>query len=259
MLGQEAGISATGLQSRNGLPVVLISCQVLQDLFRRLLPEGLVHEIRFMDYGLHEAPNKATGVLQEAIDQIEEPSLIVLGYGFCGNVLKGIRARSHTLLVPRVDDCIPLLLGSYAAYRREFAKSPGTYYLSKGWLEAGSHPLSEYREYVSRYGDERAMWLMDQQYQHYERLVLLAQDEADLETYRPQALEVARLCERWGMRYEELLGTDAYVRSLVGAIQSAVDTGAAPAPRVDGDLLVIPPGGEVRLENFLRDMRAGKG
>jgi hypothetical protein len=55
---------------------------------------------------------------------------------------------------------------------------------------------------------------------------------------------VARFCERWGMRYEERLGSDQYVRRLV---QVAADLDSA-----DGDFLVIPPGGEIRQEQFMR-------
>jgi hypothetical protein len=231
------------------LPVVVISCQVLHDLLIRLLPPGLAKEVIIMDYGLHRVPQKMTWTLQEAIDRIEEPSLIVLGYGLCGNGLNGIQAGKHTLLVPRVDDCIALLLGSRKAYVEEFETVPGTYYLSKGWLESGSHPLKEYEEYLPKYGPERTMWFMDQQYQNYERLVLVAHSEADLETYRPQALQVARFCERWGMRYEELLGSDQYVRRLADAIGAAAVPGAA---QTDGDVMVIPPGGEIRQEQFMR-------
>jgi hypothetical protein len=85
---------------------------------------------------------------------------------------------------------------------------------------------------------------MDQQYQHYERLILVAHDQADLEAYRPQAQEVARFCERWGMRYEERLGSDQYVQRLIQV--------AAELDRADGDFLVIPPGGEIRQEQFMR-------
>jgi hypothetical protein len=193
-----------------------------------------------------------THTLQEHLESIEEPSLVVLGYGLCGNGLKGLRAGKHTLLVPRVDDCIALLLGSYRDYIRQFEAVPGTYYLSKGWLESGSHPLKEYEEYVPRYGPKEAMWIMDQQYQHYERLVLVAHSQEDLETYRPQAQEVARFCQRWDMRYEEVLGSDGYVRQLVWAIEQ-LRNGASPTPKdVGKDFLVIPPGGEIRQEEFMR-------
>jgi hypothetical protein len=231
-------------EASNSLPVVVLSCQVLQDMLTNLLPEGLATQVTYMDYGLHRVPVKMTPALQEILDGIEEPSLVVLGYGLCGNGLRGLRAGKHTLLVPRVDDCIALLLGSHRSYIRQFEAMPGTYYLSKGWLESGSHPLKEYEEYVPRYGEKEAMWIMDQQYKHYERLALVAHSQEDLDAYRPQAQDVARFCERWGMRYEEILGSDAYVRRLVEV--------AASLDQADGDFLVIPPGGEILQEQFMR-------
>ena len=94
---------------------------------------------------------------------------------------------------------------------------------------------------------------MDQQYQHYERLVLVAHSQADLETYRPQAQEVARFCERWGMRYEEILGSDGYVRRLVEVAAELASNGDGHHCRsADSDFLVIPPGGEIRQEQFMR-------
>jgi hypothetical protein len=225
---------------------------VLQDLLPPLLPPSVAGNVIFMDYGLHRVPSKMAGQLQESIDRIEEPSLVVLGYGLCGNGLKGIQSGVHTLLVPRVDDCITLLLGSYQAYMREFQSVPGTYYLSKGWLESGSHPLKEYKEYLPRYGDEQAMWIMDQQYQHYERLVLVAHEQADLDAYRSQAQEVAQFCQRWEMRYEEILGSDRYVRQLAELLSDVLQDGLTALDGQNRDFLVIPPGGEVRQEPFMR-------
>jgi hypothetical protein len=239
------------MSSPKKLPVVVIACQVLQDLLTRLLPEGMAQQVTFMDYGLHQTPGRMAGTLQEVLDGLEQPSLVLLGYGLCGTGLKGLKAGLHTLLVPRVDDCIALLLGSYRDYMREFQAVPGTYYLSKGWLESGSHPLKEYQVYVPRYGEKEAMWLMDQQYQHYERLILVAHDRADLETYRPQALEIARFCERWGMRYEEMLGSDGYVRRLA-ELGEQLSSNGADASVVDKDFLIILPGEKIRQESFMR-------
>jgi hypothetical protein len=186
------------------------------------------------------------------VNRIEEPSLVVLGYGLCGNGLKGLRAGVHTLLVPRVDDCIAILLGSYRAYMREFQSVPGTYYLSKGWLESGSHPLKEYNEYVPKYGEKEAMWIMDQQYQHYERVALVAHTQADLDAYRAQAQEVAQFCERWDMRYEEILGSDRFVRQLAELLSNVLQQGAAALNGASRDFLVIPPGDGIRQDHFMR-------
>jgi hypothetical protein len=225
------------------LPVVILACKVMESLLAHLLPPGLARDVQYLDYGLHRVPAKLTWTLQEAIDSVEESSLIVLGYGLCGNGLHGIQAGRHTLLIPRMDDCIAILLGSRKRYLEEFESEPGTYYLSKGWLESGSHPLKEYQEYVEKYGPEDAAWIMDQQYAHYERLVLVTHDEADLETYRPQAEEVAAYCAQWGLRYEEIVGSDAYVRRLV-EVAAALD-------KADDQFVVVPPGGTVRQDQFI--------
>jgi hypothetical protein len=226
------------------LPVQLIACKVFQSLVERIGPNGLFEGITYLDYGLHRVPDNLTSALQEKIDQVSKPSLIVLGYGLCGNGLKGIQSRHHTLLIPRTDDCIAILLGSYQAYTREFEKEPGTYYLTKGWLESGSDPLKEYQEVREKYGNKDAQWIMDTQYQHYRRLVLIAHQLSDLENYRPRAKEVAAYCQRWNMDYQEILGSDQYVRRLIET--------AASLEKADQDFLVIPPGQEVRQEMFIR-------
>jgi hypothetical protein len=235
----------------NSRPVVLVACKVLAAAVERLLPADLAAEVRFLEYGLHRVPVKLTAALQETLDEIEQPSLVVLGYGLCGNGLKDIRAGRHTLLVPRTDDCIAILLGSYRAYMRQFAAAPGTYYLTKGWLESGSHPLKEYEEYLPKYGQEQTLWLLDQQYQHYERVALVASTPVEMAAYREQAQEVARFCERWGMRYEEIVGSDDYVRRLV---ETAVALRRDGSGMIDAgsDFLVIPPGGQIRQDMFMR-------
>jgi hypothetical protein len=135
-------------------------------------------------------------------------------------------------------------LGSYGTYLKEFTKEPGTYYLTKGWLEAGSDPLKEYHEVREKYGEKDAQWIMDTQYQHYRRLVFVAHHQADFEDYRPRAQEVAEYCRRWEMDYQEVMGSDQYVRRL---IETAVSLDKA-----DQDFLVIPPGAAIKQEMFLR-------
>ena len=226
------------------IPVVVFACRVFENWLERLLPEELTKDITFFDYALHQVPKNLKKTIQEAIDNIEQPSLIVLGYGLCGNGLHEIQAGKHTLLIPRTDDCIAIILGSYQDYRREFDKAPATYYLSKGWLEGGSTPLQEYEELVEKYGEEKADWLMDYQYRNYKRLALIVQNTRDLETYRPAALEVARYCERWGIRYEELIGSDALLVRLVEI--------AANLDQADEEFIVVPPGSELTQDKFFR-------
>lgn len=226
------------------VPVIFIACRIFESMVDTVLPEGLFDQISYLDYGLHRVPEKLRVAVQEAIDAVKTPSLIVLGYGLCGNGLKGIQSHRHTLLMPRTDDCIAILLGSYQTYIKEFEREPGTYYLSKGWLEAGSDPLKEYHEVKEKYGEKDAHWIMDTQYQHYKRLVFVAHKENDLVNYRPRAKAVAEYCNRWEMEYQEVLGSDHYIQRLVET--------AASLEKTDQDFIIIEPGGEVRQEMFIR-------
>lgn len=225
-------------------PVVILACQVMQSLIQPHLPDADL-PIIYMDYGLHVRPQKMTPALQAQLDALPEPSQVLIGYGLCGNGLDGLTAGPHMLIIPRADDCIAILLGSYQAYIQAFHEEPGTYYLTKGWLESGSDPLKEYHAYVDRFGAEKADTLIRVMYKQYKRLCFVAHTQADLDEYRPRALEVAEFCaQRWDMTYEEHIGSDGLIRHLLEAPHRLGDLGE--------DLVVVPPGGTVKQKMFIR-------
>ena len=226
-------------------PVIILACQVMQSLIQPHLATDEDIPSTYLDYGLHIRPEKMTPTLQDQLDALPEPSLVLIGYGLCGNGLAGLKAGPHTLVIPRADDCITILLGSYQAYIQTFREQPGTYYLTKGWLESGSDPLKEYRSYVDRYGMENADSLIDMMYGRYKRLCFVAHNQADLDEYRPLAMEVAEFCaQRWNMTYEERIGSDGLIRRLLEAPRRPGDLGE--------DFVVIRPGGTVEQMMFIR-------
>jgi hypothetical protein len=225
-------------------PIFILACQVMQSLIEPHSPKTDV-PTQYMDYGLHVRPQNMTPTLQAQLDALPEPSLVLIGYGLCGNGLDGLKAGPHTLIIPRADDCIAILLGSYQTYIREFQAQPGTYYLTKGWLESGSDPLKEYRAYVERYGEKNADSLIDLMYNGYKRLCFVAHNQADLDEYRHRAMQVAEFCaQRWGMAYEERIGSDGLIRRLLEAPRRQQDLGE--------DFVVVPPGGTVEQRMFIR-------
>ena len=146
----------------------------------------------------------------------------------------------------RIEKDIELIdaLLHHQNFRKEFDNNPGTYYLTKGWLKSGSDPLREYEALVEKYGSKKADWLMDMQYKNYKRLVLVAHSQNELDTYRPRALEVAEYCERWGMKYEEILGSDLYIRLLV--------EGATTLSESDDSFLLISPESTIQQRQFIQ-------
>lgn len=68
----------------------------------------------------------------------------------------GLRAAGASLVIPRVDDCISIFLGSRDAYRAQASSEPGTYYLIKGWIEVGGGPFEEHKRLIEKYGKQKA-------------------------------------------------------------------------------------------------------
>jgi Protein of unknown function (DUF1638) len=146
----------------------------------------------------------------------------------------GLRAEHATLVVPRVDDCIALLLGSNEAFAEQARQETGTFYLARGYIEACDTPFSEYESMAEKYGPERAERLSKLMLEHYTRLVLIDTGRYDLAPYREYA---ERFAEFFGLRLEEVPGTTRLVDMLVGG-------------EWDDAFLVVPPGHEITLDDF---------
>ncbi len=199
-----------------------------------LLPTGVSYEV--LDFGLHVNAANLKHALQEAIDAAAATAdVIILGYGLCSMAVLGLRANACTLVIPRVDDCIAIFLGSRLAYKEQASAEPGTYYLTKGWLEVGDTPFSEYDRLLAKYGPKKAEWVIREMIKHYTRLALIDTGrQAELARYR----ELARgLAERWDLRFEEIRGSDALVRQMLFGPW-------------DGDFVVVPPGESIRYDHF---------
>src|SRR4030043_2019193 len=151
---------------------MVIACATVIEEMLPLLPPDVGH--RTLDFGLHIEPEKLRHALQEAIDaSSSEADTIILGYGLCSKGVLGIRATDCTLVVPRVDDCIAIFLGSCSAYRQQSRSEPGTYYLTKGWIEVGDTPFAEYERMAATRGPELTERIIRLMLKNYKRLGLI--------------------------------------------------------------------------------------
>jgi hypothetical protein len=196
---------------RAGVRTAVIACATVIEEMLPHLPADVKYQV--LDFGLHVNPEALRSNLQEAIEKASRAAdTIVLGYGLCSQAVVGLRANGCTLVVPKVDDCIAIFLGSGAAYRAQARSEPGTYYLTKGWIEAGDSPFAEYDGLVAQYGEARARRLMNQILRNYTRLALINTGQYELERYRQYSQHMA---ERFGLRYEEIPGSDTLVKRMV--------------------------------------------
>ena len=99
-------------------------------------------EVEYCEGRLHDHPERLRDKLNERIAATPGARTILLAYGRCSNGTAGLDAGPHRLVLPAVDDCIAILLGSRDEYLRQFNGCPGTYYYTRGWIEYIRRPLS---------------------------------------------------------------------------------------------------------------------
>lgn len=149
----------------------VFACSTLADEISKVLPPDI--ELELMPYALHRTPQKLQSELQERINADTTHDTLLFGYGLCSYGVVNLCSERHTLVIPRIHDCISLLMGAREIYDQEFEKFPASIYLSKGWIDQGAEPLAEFKRYSESYGEETAQWMIDTQYKHYKRVVYI--------------------------------------------------------------------------------------
>jgi hypothetical protein len=211
----------------------IIACATVIEELLPLMPPGM--QAVGLEYGLHVNPDDLKKTLQQEIDNSEgKIDNIILGYGLCSMAVIGLKANGCTLIVPRVDDCIGLFLGSNEHYKQQHKLEPGTYYLSKGWIEVGGTPFDEHRQMIERHGEKKAKRMMDLMFKDYKRLVLIITGQEDMSKYRKYTKEQA---DRYNLRYEEITGSNALIKRMLEG-------------NLNGDFVVVPPGGTIKYTDF---------
>jgi len=188
-----------------------IVCQVIsRECYHSAAHSSHLVSLSVLNAGLHSVPDNLRQTLQNEIDKASAVGndYIVLGYGLCSRGTADLIARDTPIVIPRMHDCITLLLGSKERYDEEFRGNPGTYYFSSGWIErmdadAGQggfesikDKASEARlkEYIEKYGEDNALFLLEQEQSwmnNYSRAALIDLPLGDVEAYRKFTSQLA--------------------------------------------------------------------
>jgi len=241
---------------------IAIVCDVMKDEFTRYKEEKDSNlECIFLEQHLHNTPDIMNKKLQEAIDGVSSSyKKIILGYGLCSNGVVGLKSEKHEIMIPRVDDCISLFLGSKERYLEEFKKDPATYYLCRGWIEYGGDPyrgylvwtdqedkipaswLSSRKAYGLKYDKEMAKFLFIEMMKNYNQVTLI--DNNDLDSihrkYAEDMVDFMSLMLERDVVLKEIKGSPEFIKKLA---RGSFD---------DINFLKIKPGCKIIQEDFIK-------
>lgn len=227
----------------------MIACEILyrEICFCASRSKNIV-DVTFLPKRLHDIGQKGMSArLQEEINKIDpgDYDAILLGYGLCNNGICGLHAPVP-LVAARAHDCITLLMGSKQGYADYFQNNPGTYFYSTGWIERDDTKHDEgtipsqlginqtYDEYVAKFGEENARYLMDvlgDWLKNYKKLAYIDTHTGDFQAYKEQTQAEAK--ER-NWEYEEIRGSVDLIQRMMDGDWEAKE------------YLVIPPKATVK-------------
>jgi hypothetical protein len=208
-------------------------------------------DVELFRLGLHNEPKNLRARLQAQIDAVQgQPyDAILLAYGLCGQATAGLAARDIPLVIPRAHDCITLFLGSRARYQEQFEQQPGTYWYALDYMQRRDHTSTSlslgsgvnsdrlqdlYQEYVEKYGEDNAQYLMEVMgawQSHYNRAAYIDMGVGDGAAVEDEARHEAG---RRGWMFERLTGNLTLIRRLLYG-------------EWDADFLVLAPGEQIRM------------
>ena len=210
----------------------IIACMTVAEELNGLIPEG--SKTTFLEFGLHSYPDKLKASVQEEIDRTDGVDAILLGYGMCSMSILGVSSQKHHLVIPRQHDCIGIFLGSGKKYKEQVYSNPGTYYLTKGWINHGGDPYKVYKRWRDIYGDERAKFLLNKTIGNYTRLAYIETGREDQTEFINYAQTAARELD---LRFERIKGNRFILEKML-------------AGDWDDDFVIVEPGDKPTIYDF---------
>lgn len=193
------------------MKIKMIACEVMKEELLSIPP---VHEMdfSFIPMGLHLHPDKLNIELQRQLDESYGYTHILLGFGLCGGAARTLVSNNAILIIPKVHDCVPLLLGSNQLFGRFHNDELGTLYYSCGWFRGENSFFPEYEKLSAKYGESEALEVMQMMYDSYKKFLFIQTGHPDESTCLEKSREIARILD---LKFGTVQGKKDYFIKLV--------------------------------------------
>lgn len=152
---------------------IILACETIKDEVEHVM--RLTHcnyNVKWIESGLHNSPVKLNARLQEELDKLNHYDQILMAFGSCGKAVHGLKSGNFEIILPLVDDCFTLLLGS-KEIRDKINEETPTYFLTEGWLRGERNIWIEYEYALKKYGEKSGRSIMALVLGNYKRLSVI--------------------------------------------------------------------------------------
>lgn len=185
--------------------------------------------ILFLPQDAHQNPDRMREQLQSLLNRLSNIDMVLLPMGSCGNATKGLTCNTASMVLPRCEDCIDILLSPTKAERSHKA-----FYLTAGWLNNPYSIDTEFKYTLDKYGEETTESIMQSMYGNYEGFIALDTGAYELGPVKEAIKPLATMVE---LEVTEQKGSCSMLEDMLNQ-----DFGDR--------FVVVPPGETVSDEHF---------
>jgi hypothetical protein len=210
----------------------MLACRNIEnELLAAVNEAGSGFPVLFIPRETHLLPNKLREYLQGVIDSLENVDYILLPMGRCGNGTLGLVSKNASLVFPRCNDCIDLLLSDD---RLKPERPQYAYFLTAGWLGFPSSIDTEHSYSLNKYGDKTGKEIIRIIYHSYKYFTFIDTNSYDLEAAKEKIMPLARTTQ---MRINEISGPCGVLKKMARL-------------EFDGNFVIVPSGEAVSEDHF---------
>lgn len=225
------------------MKTVILCCVSLEKEVRLAMArKEISYPLHILTDNNHDVPNRLREAIQRELDGIRDADRVLMAFGTCGGAMVGLRTGNFQLILPRVDDCLSLLMGSmeqrYAALQGGFG-----IFLTESWLSSSRSMENELERIRRVYPPKRAETIIRLMYRNFDSLNVIDTGAYPVESILPRTQALA---EQLHLTHRMVPGDSRYLETLLTGPWDAGRFICIPENTVitDADVLLPPAAGK---------------
>lgn len=204
----------------------MLSCRTLEPEVRLAMAKcGCTLELEVLQENNHDVPHLLRRNIQTHLDAMEDVDRVLMAFTTCGGTMVGLKTGAFELVIPRLDDCLSLLMGSMER-RKAVLEGGFGMFVTKSWMDHEKNTAAELERIQRTYPPERAKRIIQAMCGNLDSLNMIDTGAYEVAAILPRT---EALAEQLHLKHRIVQGTTAYLEELLQG------------PHDPARFIVIPP------------------